>query len=101
MSNMNYPKIDKEVWVILSACSKAISRGSNIFSISLNRNHVVRANKYHKKGINRDRLSSALKWCIDNEYLVFYKGYNYDFDDNGYFQNFSAGICRLIINMGV
>jgi hypothetical protein len=72
---MNNKRLSKEIWVILSACSKALSRESNIFSISLNRNHVVLANKYHGKGINRDRLSFALKWCIDNGFLIFYKGY--------------------------
>ncbi len=72
---MDNKRLSKEIWVILSACSKTIKRDSKIFSISLNRNHVTLANKYHNKGINRDRLSYALKWCIDNGYLIYYKGY--------------------------
>ena len=67
-------RYDKEIWVFITACGFVLKRQLRSYYISLNRNHYQLANKIHKKGINRDRMSYVLNWLNEHLYIKLYKG---------------------------
>ena len=65
----------KEVWMIITAASKALRYGCVGSDISLYKQHYLTANKITKLKLNLDRTKHVLSVLEDHGYLVLYKGY--------------------------
>lgn len=74
LSDIIGSQYENEIWTFITNCGYILKRGGRGYFISLNRNHYQIANKIHRKGINRDRMSYVLTWLHDNDFIELKKG---------------------------
>lgn len=65
----------KELWTIITACTKALKLGIKGSQLSLNERDYTTANKTHQKKISYTRMLRLIPLLVDAGYIQMYRGY--------------------------
>ena len=68
-------KYDREIWLFITAITKAVKYGNTGTRFSFSKGHFVAANKVHKQKLNLVRALHVLEVLEREGYISVYKGY--------------------------